>query len=144
MKKILFLALPLALGFSSCNVAGEEDYANLSNDMCDCMNQSTTQVSATTKEAIIDAMNTGKSMDDAMMELAEKDPMQTMADGQHLIEAGPKFEKCFASMEKKYDDLYTTAEESEIMNRLLETLKKNESCEWTSALVQMGIQAEKK
>jgi hypothetical protein len=40
--------------------------------------------------------------------------------------------------------LYTTAEETEIMNRLLETLKKNKSCEWTSALVQMGMQAEKK
>ena len=144
MKKILFLALPLALGFASCNVAGEEDYANLSNDMCDCMNQSTTEVSAPMKAALIDAMNTGKSIDDVMAVLAENDPIQTMADGQHLIEAGPKFEKCFASMEKKYDDLYTTAEESEIMNRLLETLKKNKSCEWTSALVQMGMQAEKK
>ncbi|MFZ9587936.1 MAG: hypothetical protein ACO29U_10075 [Crocinitomicaceae bacterium] len=144
MKKMFYLVLPLALGFSACNMAGEQDYTNLSNDMCDCMNQSTTEVSAQTKEAIIGAMESGKSIDVAMTELAEKDPMQAITDGQHLMEAGPKFEKCFASMEKKYDELYTTETEQQIMDKLLETLKNNQSCKWTYALVELGMQAEKK
>jgi hypothetical protein len=50
--------------------------------------------------------------------------------------------ECINSLETKYDNVYTKESETEVMNRLVETLKLNKSCEFTYAMIQMGMQAE--
>ena len=138
MKKLLYLALPVALGLGACNMAGDDDYENMANDICDCMNKNTETVSDDMKKAIIDAVDSGKAPDEAMQEIAMKDPAQAMKDGQAMMDAGPKVEKCVTDLEKKYENVYSNETEAEVEKRLLETLKKNESCEWTYALYKLS------
>lgn len=140
MKKLLYLALPVALGLGACNMAGDEDYDNMANDICDCMNKNTASVSDGMKTAIIDAVSSNKNPEQAMQEIAMKDPEQAMKDGQAMIDAGPKVETCITDLEKKYENVYSNETESEVEKRLLETLKKNKSCEWTYALYKMSVE----
>lgn len=139
MKKLFYFALPLALGLGACNMAGDEDYDNMANDICDCMNKNTASVSDGMKSAIIDAVSSGKNAEQAMQEIAMKDPEQAMKDGQAMIDAGPKVETCITDLEKKYENVYSNETESEVEKRLLETLKKNKSCEWTYSLYKMSV-----
>lgn len=138
MKKLLYLALPVALGLGACNMAGDDDYENMANDICDCMNKNTEAVSDDMKQAIIDAVDSGKDAEQAMQEIAMKDPAQAMKDGQAMMDAGPKVETCVTDLEKKYENVYSNESETEVEKRLLETLKKNKSCEWTYALYKMS------
>jgi hypothetical protein len=83
MKRLLYLVLPTALIFSSCKMASDSDYESMANDMCECTNTNTADISQETKDALIDANNSGKPMEEAMAKLALSNPDQTMKDGMH-------------------------------------------------------------
>jgi hypothetical protein len=141
MKKLFYFVLPSALLFTSCNMASDSDYESMSNDMCECTNTNTANISKETKDAIVETVKSGKSMEEAMTKLAMKNPEQTMEDGQNLMAASAKIENCIKSLETKYENIYTKESQSEVMDRLIETLKLNKSCEFTYAMIQMGKMA---
>ena len=143
--KTFFLILLSSIVFTSCqDIADEQDYVNASNDMCDCVNKSTNMVSDECKSAMIEGVKSGKSMDEVMASIVKDNPEQLLKDASILMEAGPKIEKCMKSLEKKYENIYSKESETEILERMIKTLEKNKSCEWTYSLIKIGMQAEKK
>ena len=143
--KTFFLVLLSSIVFTSCqDIADEQDYVNASNDMCDCVNKSTNMVSDECKSAMIEGVKSGKSMDEVMASIVKDNPEQLLKDASILMEAGPKIEKCMKSLEKKYENIYSKESETEILERMIKTLEKNKSCEWTYSLIKIGMQAEKK
>lgn len=143
--KTFFLILLSSIVFTSCqDIADEQDYVNASNDMCDCVKKSTNMVSDECKSAMIEGVKSGKSMDEVMASIVKDNPEQLLKDASILMEAGPKIEKCMKSLEKKYENIYSKESETEILERMIKTLEKNKSCEWTYSLIKIGMQAEKK
>lgn len=142
MKKLIYPIACLALvAVSSCNMAGNDDYENLSNDMCACVNDASAGVSDEMKNTIVNAEKNGQDIQTAIGEMAAKNPEKAMADGTKMMEIGPKIEKCAKDLEVKYKDIYTTDNEKQVQEKLLETFKGNKGCEFTYALMKLGLSA---
>ena len=143
MKPLFYFLILSSFVLTSCqDMADEDDYNNLANDLCDCVNKSNSSVSNDMKNALIQGINSGQSMDDVMAKMGEENVIQTMKDAEVLMDAGPKIETCVKSLEKKYDKIYTKESDKEVLNRLMKTLEKNKSCDWTYALMKLGMQVQ--
>jgi len=126
---------------ASCNVAGKDDYANVAEDICGCVNSKSEDISEGMKTAIIDAVETGQEMEASVDAYATENPDQAIKDGVAMMELGERIEGCIADLEIKYKDLYSNESDEEIERRLLEALKKNDKCKWTHALIKSEMQA---
>ena len=123
MKNLLFITT-LLVGLSACNMADEGDYEGMATDMCKCFNDATAGLSDEGRKAIVDAGKNDTDMQQALMEYAQENPMQAMADGQVLSSLGEAdVMACISALEEKYDDVYTTDSESEVQDKLIEVMK---------------------
>jgi hypothetical protein len=145
MKKI-FLTLTIASGLmlGACNMADDADYDAMATDMCDCVNKSSGGISAGTKDAIVTAVKENRNIETAMSEMMEKNPEQTMADANAMMELSTNMESCISGLEKKYDKVYSAESEDQVMNRILETLKDKNGCDFAYALMKLGKEEMKK
>ena len=139
MKKlILLLSISSAVLVTSCNMASDADYDAMAQDMCDCVNNSSKGISDEMKDAIIKSEKDGTDMQAAVTELMMKDMEKGMEDAQAMMDLGKDMETCSKDLEKKYDKVYTSESEDEVINKILTTLKAKKGCEFTYALMKMG------
>jgi hypothetical protein len=145
MKKLLLLlTVSSAVLVTSCNMASDADYDAMATDMCDCVNKSSDGISDNMKDAIIKSEKDGTDMQAAMTEVMMKDLKTGMADAQAMIDLGKDMETCSKDLEKKYDKVYTSESEDEVIDKILTTLKAKKGCEFTYALMKMGAKEMKK
>lgn len=141
MNKLFYLLIcPAVLSLGACNMAGDKDYENMATDICDCVNKSTTGISDGMKDAVVDAVKNGKNLEAALTEKMMEDPEQGMKDAQAMTQLETGLTGCMNTLEKKYDDVYTSESETEVQQKLMVTLEKNQSCPFTHAIFKLGVQ----
>lgn len=128
----------------SCSIARESDYENAANDLCNCINKNSDGISESTKSSIISLSKSDGSMEDVFAKMTINDPELIIKDGEALMQLGVKIEGCGKEIEKKYDNIYTNESDEEIQKRFLEILGENGNCEWTYALVKLGLKEKSK
>lgn len=143
-KLLLLLTVSSAVLVTSCNMASDADYDAMATDMCDCVNKSSEGISDNMKDAIIKSEKDGTDMQAAMTEVMMKDLKTGMADAQAMIDLGKEMETCSKDLEKKYDKVYTSESEDQVIEKILTTLKAKKGCEFTYALMKMGAKEMKK
>lgn len=145
MKKLLLLlTVSSAVLVTSCNMASDADYDAMATDMCDCVNKSSDGISDNMKDAIVKSEKDGTDMQAAVTEVMMKDLKTGMADAQAMIDLGKDMETCSKDLEKKYNQVYTSESEDEVIEKILTTLKAKQGCEFTYALMKMGAKEMKK
>jgi hypothetical protein len=145
MKKLLLLlAVSGTVLVTSCNTATDADYDAMAQDMCDCVNKSSTGISDNMKDAIIKSEKDGTDMQAAVTEVMMKDLKTGMADAQAMQDLGTEMQDCSKDLEKKYDQVYTTETEDQVIEKLLNSLKAKQGCEFTYAIMKMGAKEIKK
>lgn len=145
MKKLLLLlAVSGTVLFTSCNTATDADYDAMAQDMCDCVNKSSTGISDNMKDAIVKSEKDGTDMQAAVTEVMMKDLKTGMADAQAMQDLGTEMQDCSKDLEKKYDKVYTTETEDQVIEKLLNSLKAKQGCEFTYAIMKMGAKEMKK
>ena len=142
MRTTLLLST-LLLTLFACNVSTETDYENIAKDTCGCINLFTSDLSPKMVEVIESSKGDETALQEAMMEYIQADPVQGMADVQ-MLENGANLEKmeaCMEKIEKKYDDVYTTLSEEEIVAKVIEKLETMDGCKSSIAILNMGMAA---
>lgn len=140
MKKYVYVTLIAGFTIGSCNLADKDDYANVAEDMCSCLNSKSEDISQGMKTAIIDAVEKNQTIEHAMEAYALQNPDSMENDIIAMAQLGESFEACGVDLEVKYKDLYTNDSDKEIQRRLLEALNKNQKCKWTAAITKAGMQ----
>ena len=139
MKKLLFIPA-IVLGLAACNTASDKDYENMTTDLCECMNSSTEGLSDDMKNTLIDAGKNGEDIQAAIEKLAMDKPMQTMQDGQLLMQIGEDMQNgCLKDLEKKYENVYTLESEADVQKKIVETMEGKDGCGLTYAILKMAL-----
>lgn len=139
MKNILLIPV-LALALVACNFASDEDYANLAQDTCDCLNQSTQGLSERARQLFIDAGGDVAQIEKGFKEYTEADPLAAMADAkviQSLEES--ELKECLASVETKYDHLYSSESQDVIIEKILKYLDESDDCKFSASVMRAGL-----
>ncbi len=145
MKKLLLLlSISGAVLVTSCNMASDADYDAMAQDMCDCVNKSSDGISDEMKNAIVKSEKDGTDMEAAMTEVMMKDLKAGMADAQAMADLGKEMQGCSKDLEKKYDQVYTSETEDQVIEKILSALKAKQGCEFTYAIMKMGAKEMKK
>ena len=139
MKKFILPLLVMTVALGSCNMANDDDYKNLSKDMCDCVNKNGKDLSDGMRDVLIKSGKDGSQMETLMQEHFMKDPAAAAQDISALEKIGTEMDACVADLEKKYDKIYTTDKEDEVKKKVLDILAKEKGCELTYALMQIGL-----
>lgn len=140
MKKHFYFVLLSVVSIGSCNLANDDDYANVAEDLCSCVNSKSEDISQGMKTALIEATEKNQSMTDAMETFTEQNPDMTANDLIAISLLGEKIEDCNKDLEVKYKDVYTNESDYEIERRLLEALRENDNCKWTYSLIKIASQ----
>jgi len=140
MKKLFYVLCPIVLALGACNVADNKDYENMSADICECVGKNTDSISQGMKTAMIDAVNSGKDMEAAMTEQMMKDPEQGMKDAEVMMGLEAGMTVCMTELETKYNSVYSTDSEKEIQDKLIKALEKTKGCDFTYAIMKLGMQ----
>jgi len=139
MKRFILPLLGLTLALGSCNMANDDDYKNMSKDMCDCVNKNSNGISAGMRDAIIKASKDGANMESLVQEQVMKDPEQGMKDVEAIMGLAEGMEKCGTDLETKYKDVYTNDTEKEVQDKLMKIIETEKGCEFTAALMKIGM-----
>ncbi|NDB34996.1 MAG: hypothetical protein EB023_06545 [Flavobacteriia bacterium] len=140
MKNVFFLSLAVLMAvLFACNMASGDDYDNLAVDMCACINKSSSNISPTMKNAIINSNGDQEKMMEGIQATMGDNPEQAMTDAIALESMGKETEKCISSLEKKYDKIYTTDKDEVVQQKLLNALEKSADCKFTYAILKIGM-----
>jgi len=128
-----------ALVIGSCNLAGEDDYQNLANDMCGCVNESTNGLLPEFKDAIISSDGDMTKFQNSLAEFTQKNPEKAQQQAQEFMEMGTKMQTCMKNLQTKYKDVYSHEKEEVIQQKMLDALKSNNDCKFTYSLMKIGL-----
>jgi len=144
MRKLILPLLVMVVGLGSCNMANDDDYKNVADDMCNCVNKNVTGLSKEFKE-IYSKYGAGDqaTLEAKMQEYMMNDFEGAMKDMGQMEQVGAKIETCMKDSKKKYKELYTSDNEKEVQNKVLKELKDAKGCELSYALFSMGMKAGK-
>ncbi len=161
MKKILLLHI-LAFSLVACGDNGKTDetaadekdspekeevvdmaaqYESLAQDACDCVNESTAQLSPEMVQVIVDSEGDQTKLQELMAVFMSENPTQAMEDAQAM--QGPmvtEITECMERVEKKYDDVYSTDSDTEIQQKILNELKAMDDCKSSYTFMKMGME----
>lgn len=141
--KTTFLLSSLLLILFSCNFSTDEDFKAIAKDTCDCMSMFTDELSDEMKTILIETEGNEAAFDEAFDKYLEEKPMEGMKDAVALSGAdSPEIMECIQKMEKKYENVYTTLSENEILEKVLAELEKMDGCDATAAIMKMGMAAQ--
>lgn len=144
MIKIL-LVPALLMSILACDTTTDEDFKNIAKDTCDCVNLVAKDLSPGMIKLIIDADGDQAKLEAGMMDLMVADQEATMNDVSILQgSATNDMEACMTKLESKYDNVYTTLSESEILDKMMTELKKMPDCKSSVAIIKMGLTAQGK
>ncbi|AEA42238.1 hypothetical protein [Fluviicola taffensis] len=138
MRKILVFGLLscLIINSSCSNIeANDADYDALAQDMCECASPHTSKISKEMRQAMITSEKEGTNVQAAMNAVFVKDPKSGVADMHAIDELGIELKKCSERLNSKYSAVYTNESEEDVIQKLLNALKKRRGCEFTYALM---------
>ncbi|MFT6982385.1 MAG: hypothetical protein ACJAUD_001152 [Crocinitomicaceae bacterium] len=139
MKNLLFITT-LLIGLSGCNLADDADYTEIADEMCGCFNEATAGLSEQGRDVIIEAGKNDVDFQIALTEYAQNEPVKGMQDNLVLVNLGEQgFMDCMTDIQKKYDEVYTTDSEDEILQKVIKIMQKNKSCDLTYAIMKNGL-----
>jgi len=143
MKTIVFLTA-LSLILFSCNNVSDQDFKDVSKDMCDCMSIFTDELSPEMRQIMVDTDGDEAKFQEALMEYMTENPAEGMKDAQALTKAeSPEVINCIEGLEKKYENLYTTMSEDEVVAKVIDELDGMDGCDVTVSVMKMGVNAQK-
>ena len=144
MIKVLLLPA-LLMSILACDNSTEQDYKNMAKDTCDCVNLVAKDLSPGMIELISECDGDQMKLQEGMMDLMMEDPDATMNDVSILEgKATTDMEACMKKLETKYDDVYTTLSETEILEKIMVELKSMPDCKSSVAIIKMGMAAQGK
>ena len=118
---------------------------NMAKDTCDCVNLVAKDLSPGMIELISECDGDQMKLQEGMMDLMMEDPDATMNDVSILEgKATTDMEACMKKLETKYDDVYTTLSETEILEKIMVELKSMPDCKSSVAIIKMGMAAQGK
>ncbi|MCR9172392.1 MAG: hypothetical protein NXI10_07880 [bacterium] len=139
MKKLLILPV-LSLILFSCGNTTEEDYKNMAQDSCDCVNKATAQLSPRMQDILNEFGGDQARMESMMAEYAMEDQAAAMEDAQKFQGAVINdFTTCLDGVQKKYSDKFTTDSDEEVQKKMLDILKDLDGCASSYGMVKMAI-----
>lgn len=138
MKKLLILPV-LAMALFACNVASDEDYSNMAKDTCDCVNETTKDISDRGMSIIINSDGDVAKMQQDLMEYAMDDPTSAASDGSAMQTFGTEFPACMEKLEKKYENVYSAESEEEVQEKIMEKLRALKNCSNAAKLMEVGL-----
>lgn len=138
---LLFTSLTLIL--FSCNLSSDQDFKDVAKDTCDCMALFTDNLSDEMRQILIDSDGDEASFDAAFTEYMTESPMEGLKDAEALTQAeSPEVLGCLEKLEKKYDHVYTTLSEAQVVQKVIEELDKMDGCKETVSIMKMGVNAQ--
>lgn len=141
MKYSLLLST-LLLTLFACNMSDETDYKNLAKDTCDCVNLFTDDLSDEMMDILETSNGDEAKLEELMMSYMMKDAEAAMKDAETLQGSGTaEMTECMEKIEKKYDDVYTTLSEDEVVAKIMKELEKMDDCNRARIILKMGIAA---
>ena len=142
MKTIL-LFTSLTLILASCNLSTDQDFKDVAKDTCDCMSLFTNNLSDEMQTILADSEGDEAAFDAAFTQYMTDNPVEGMKDAQALAGAdSPEVIGCMEKLEKKYDDVYTTLSEDEVVQKVVEELDRMGGCKATVSIMKMGMKAQ--
>jgi hypothetical protein len=140
MKKLLILPV-LAMALFACNIASEEDYDNMAKDMCDCIEGSMEGMSDRGKQIIGDSEGDATKLQEGLLSYMMEDSQAAQADIAVMEVMDAKMEACNDKLEKKYDNVYSSESEDEVLKKLIEAVNKlDDGCKASKALLNAGYE----
>ncbi|XOV66839.1 MAG: hypothetical protein ACFHU9_14530 [Fluviicola sp.] len=143
MKKLLILPV-LAMALFACNMASDEDYKNMAQDVCDCINKSAGGVSDKGMDIILDSGGDQQKIMDGFQSYAMEDMAGATADMQAFEKFGSEAGTCIENLKDKYDDVYTSDNEEEVQDKMLEAMKGLKGCGDSYKLLDMSLKMMRK
>lgn len=142
MKSILFLS-SLSLILFSCNLSSDQDFKDVAKDTCGCMSLFTDNLSDEMQTILADSDGDEAAFDAAFTQYMTDKPMEGLADAEALSKAdSPEVMECMEKLETKYDDVYTTLSEDEVVRKVVEELDNMGGCKVTVSIMKMGMKAQ--
>lgn len=139
MKTLLFITTIL-IGLSGCNRADDADYTEIADEMCGCFNEATAGLSEEGRNVIIKAGKSDIDFEIALTEYAQEEPVKGMQDNLVLVQLGEQaFVDCMTDIQMKYDEVYTTDSEDEVLQKVIKIMQKNKGCDLTYAIIKNGL-----
>lgn len=144
MKKPAFLfAISSSVLLTSFLDKSEPDFNEMAQDICNCVNESSDGISDKLKTLIIQSEKDGTDLEIALQNyLIEDESDAATEDVRNLDELGDNMEICAAQIEEKYSTVFSSQSEEQIIKNLIGILKGKQGCEFTYALIQLGVKAE--
>ena len=143
--KILIAPFVLAVVFSACKIATDNDYDNAAKDICNCMETAFKDFPKPMKDAMIKAGKMpgdfDKNFQDELGKYFEENPLEAltiMSDADKLKFDENAGEKCIKELEKKYKNLTSFESNSQIEQKLLDAINKVPGCELTAVAIKQG------
>ena len=141
--KTTFLLTSLLLVLFSCNLSTDEDYQNMAKDTCECMSMLTDDLSDEMQTILIESDGNQAAFDAAFEKYMEDNLMEGLKDAQAMANIeSPEVMECMERLEKKYDNVYTTLSETEVVQKVIDELDKMGDCKATVAILKMGLAAQ--
>lgn len=139
MKNLLFITT-LLIGLSGCNLADDGDYTAIADEMCGCFNEATAGLSDEGRNVIIEAGKNDIDFEIALTQYAQEEPIKGMQDNLVLVQLGEQaFVDCMTDIQTKYDEVYTTDSDDEVLQKVIKIMQKNKSCDLTYAILRNGL-----
>lgn len=147
MKRILFTVLPAMLFiFSSCGGSADKKVPELASDMCKCFESMQKELSPVAQEFYKEVAKSTKPAATFQNGLENMDSAEAGAIRAALMNIDDKDSKvnqCMEAYERKYAK-ETTRDEDGLVRKVLEEMRKNNSCPLGAAIVNLGIEGQKK
>ena len=118
-------------------MANDDDYKNLANDLCDCVNKNSKDISPEMREKIIQSAEKGMEIEKVLKDAIQDDPDKGMKDYHAVMAFMEHVQTCVTGLEKKYKDIYTADSEEEMQKKLIDVFKAEKDCDLTYAIKRM-------
>ncbi len=129
----------LAMSLFACNMANDKDYENMAKDTCDCVNESTADISDRAMSIILESNGEAAKIQQDLITYATDDPVNAEKDVEAIQSFGVEFPACMEKLKAKYDDVYSMGTEEEVQEKVLEKLKSLKDCANAAKMMEIGL-----
>ncbi len=134
MKQFILFSASLILLFS-CKVAGKEEFDAMANDFCTCVNKQSNVLSEKLKNTIIDAKKSNANVNEAIANYSRNHPENSLSEAKNLLKFSTVLTKCQKNTQKKYKDLYTMDNNSEVQKKFMKAINELPNCELSKSII---------
>lgn len=141
MKALNYLLVfSISFVFGSCNIASQSDFDRASEDICECTSKHFDQISPEFKKDFLEAAKKNLTLDQTLETIINKrkndgNDTKNLSDALIMIQLPDKVQKCIEELESKYKDLKTLDSESETVDKFMQSIEKQEDCDFLLALM---------